>query len=253
MENNIKTAEKNDRLEREKDFHNEAFSSEKRQTTKKYYSTTALSKEFYRTLTQNNVKGKKILEYGCGPGSQAFTLAALGADVSAIDISDVAIDLVKKKAAEENLDMDFFVMNAESLEFEDNTFDKVCGSGILHHLDLEKSYSEIQRVLKKNGSAIFFEPLGHNPFINFYRNRTPQLRTEDEHPLLMKDIEFAQKYFSEVNVHYYHLTSIASSFIPFTSVRKPFSALLNKLDNGLFKLLPGLRKNAWIVVIELKK
>ncbi len=74
MENNIKTAEKNDRLEREKDFHNEAFSSEKRQTTKKYYSTTALSKEFYRTLTQNNVKGKKYWNMGADPGVRLLLL-----------------------------------------------------------------------------------------------------------------------------------------------------------------------------------
>lgn len=38
----------------------------------------------------------------------------------------------------------------------------------------------------------FSEPLGHNPIINWYRNRTPEMRTEDEHPLLIKDIEFAK-------------------------------------------------------------
>lgn len=253
MENNIKPVEETKRLEREKTFHNEAFATEKRKKVKKYYSTTALSKEFYRILTQRNVSGEKVLEYGCGPGSQAFSLASLGGSVTAIDISDVAIDLAKKKAEEEHLEIDFFVMNAESLEFKESTFDKVCGSGILHHLDLEKAYSEIQRVLNKNGTAIFFEPLGHNPIINFYRNRTPQLRTEDEHPLLIKDIRLAKKFFSEVDVHYFHLTSIMASFVPFISIRKTVSKFLNGLDNMLFKLFPSLKRYAWIIVIELKK
>lgn len=252
MEKSIKSANEITRIEREKIFHNEAFATEKRKKVKKYYSTTSLSKEFYKILTQRNLLGRKILEYGCGPGSQAFSLSSLGASVTAIDLSDIAINLATKKAKEENLEIDFFVMNAESLEFKDNTFDKVCGSGILHHLDLEKAYSEIQRVLKKNGTAIFFEPLGHNPIINFYRNRTPQLRTEDEHPLLVKDIQLAKKFFSDVNVHYFHLTSIVASFVPFIPIRKTVSKFLDGLDNMLFKIFPSLKRYAWIIVIELK-
>jgi ubiquinone/menaquinone biosynthesis C-methylase UbiE len=253
MKKHTESADETKRLEREKTFHNEAFSSEKRKVVDKYYSTTSRSKKLYKQLTEIGVSGKKVLEYGCGPGSQAFTLASQGASVTAIDISDIAIDLGKKEASKENLDIDFFVMNAESLDFKNDEFDKVCGSGILHHLDIEKAYSEIHRVLKKNGSAIFFEPLGHNPVINYYRNRTPDLRTEDEHPLLIKDIQLAREYFSEVKVHYFHLTSIAASFVPIAPVRGAFSNLFNGIDSLLFKLIPGLKKYAWIIVVEMKK
>jgi hypothetical protein len=38
------------------------------------------------------------------------------------------------------------------------------------------------------GWALFSEPLGHNPLVNWYRNRTPEQRTEDEHPLLLSSI-----------------------------------------------------------------
>jgi ubiquinone/menaquinone biosynthesis C-methylase UbiE len=41
------------------------------------------------------------------------------------------------------------VLEAENLSFSNDSFDLVCGSGILHHLDLNRSYKEIQRVLKK--------------------------------------------------------------------------------------------------------
>jgi hypothetical protein len=48
--------------------------------------------------------------------------------------------------------------------------------------DLSLACSEIARVLRPGGPAIFVEPLGHNPLINAYRKRTPALRTVDEHP-----------------------------------------------------------------------
>jgi ubiquinone/menaquinone biosynthesis C-methylase UbiE len=75
----------------------------------------------------------------------------------------------------------FDVMNAEELEFEDAAFDVIFGSGIIHHLDVPRAYSELARVLAPGGSAVFVEPLGHNPLIRVFRNRTPELRTPDEH------------------------------------------------------------------------
>ena len=149
-----------ERLHREKEFHNETFSSNSRKSAKKYYKSASASKSHYHDLLQDEVKGKKVLEYGCGPGSAAFKLARLGANVSGIDISDVAISQSDEIAKEMGLTIDFNVMDCENLKFYDSSFDLICGSGILHHLDLERSYKEIQRTLKADGKAVFFEPLG---------------------------------------------------------------------------------------------
>ena len=120
--------------------------------------------------------------------------AAAGAHATGIDISPVAIEMGVREAASRGLRdrTHFAVMNAEALDFPDASFDRVCGSGILHHLDLKKAYGEIARVLRPNGYGIFLEPLGHNPLINWYRRRTPQMRTEDEHPLLKSDLALAR-------------------------------------------------------------
>ncbi|MFM7032339.1 MAG: class I SAM-dependent methyltransferase, partial [Bacteroidota bacterium] len=120
-----------------------------------------------------------------------------------IDISDVAIAQSKAQAQAENLEIDFRRMNAEILEFEDNTFDIIVGSAILHHLDLDKAYKELHRCLKPGGKAVFIEPTGHNPLLNWYRKLTPQLRTVDEKPMRRKDFRKAASYFSEVTVDYY--------------------------------------------------
>ncbi len=241
-----------DRLHREKEFHNEAFATGKRKSVKKYYKTTDRSKSFYREKIHENVAGLSVLEYGCGPGSQAFGLAKAGASVTAIDISDVAIEQTKKEADRQGVEIECFVMDAEDLTFEDNSFDRVCGSGILHHLDLERCYPELKRVLKPGGNGIFFEPMGYNPLINLYRNMTPGLRTDDEHPLLNEDFELAGKYFDKVNPTFFHLTSIGASFIPVASFQAALARPLNGLDSVLFKTLPFLKKYAWITVLELK-
>lgn len=44
---------------------------------------------------------------------------------------------------------------------------------------------------------MFFEPLGHNLLINLYRRLTPELRTEDEHPLVACDLERLVNYFHD--------------------------------------------------------
>lgn len=236
-----------ERLKREKEFHNETFANDSRHSVGKYYKSANRSKDYYKQRIFDLKPGESVLEYGCGPGSNAFDLAKKGAEVYAIDISDVAIELALEEAKRQGVELDCRVMDAENLTFGDDSFDLICGSGILHHLDLKKAYSELQRTLKTGGRAVFFEPLGHNPIINLYRNLTPAMRTEDEHPLLMKDIDLLNSYFKEVKITYFNLLSTAGSFLPF------LVSPLNKVDDFLFKRIPFLRKHAWIIVLEISQ
>tara|TARA_R110002124_G_scaffold111545_2_gene265444 strand:+ start:7564 stop:8301 length:738 start_codon:yes stop_codon:yes gene_type:complete len=240
------TSKTKERIERERDFHNEVFSNETRKAIKKYYKSTAQAKEYFQSEINKDIKNKKVLEFGCGIGSAVYSAASKGGKATGIDISEVAINKSKDHAKSLDLDINFQVMDAENLTFQDNNFDVVCGSGVLHHLDLEKSYSEITRVLRNNGKAVFIEPLGHNPIINLYRYLTPKMRTEDEHPLLMSDISMAQNYFGRIDIKYFNLFSTISTFIP------ALSSTLNKFDDFIFKNLPYLRKYSWIVVLTFK-
>ncbi|MFZ9499844.1 MAG: class I SAM-dependent methyltransferase, partial [Bacteroidia bacterium] len=149
-----------DRYQREKEYHNRAFAEDLRHSVDKYYETIQSSRLAHRQAMSPLEPGTLVLEYGCGPGSAAFDLAARGAQVVGIDISEVAIEQSRAKAQELGLVIDFRCMNAESLEFEDNTFDMIVGSAILHHLDLDKAYAELSRCLKPGGRAVFIEPTG---------------------------------------------------------------------------------------------
>lgn len=194
-----------------------------------------------------------MLEYGCGPGSYAFFLAERGASVLGIDLSATAIDQARSAARDRcAVGVEFRQLNAESLDVADDSFDLVCGTAILHHLDLERAYSELVRTLRPSGSAVFIEPLGHNPLINRFRRRTPSLRTEDEHPLRVEDVELAQLSFDRVDWHPFHLLSLAA--VPFR--RLPgFGSMVSGLDAAdrlLFRLVPPFEKHAWQAVLVLE-
>jgi len=240
--------------EREQAFHDAAYSMPTRQRVWGYYRIIRASRQAFRDkLIAEGLADKLVLEYGSGVMAQAFFLAAEGARVAGIDISPVAVERGRRRAAEEHLGerVTFEVMDGESLKFPDATFDLVCGSGVLHHLDLDRGYAEIGRVLKPGGAAVFVEPMGHNPLINAYRRRTPELRTPDEHPLLLHDLEQAQAYFGSVHSEFFHLASLAA--IPLRD-RPGFDRVLgalDALDRRLFRLMPPLRRHAWMVVLRL--
>jgi SAM-dependent methyltransferase len=250
----MKSESSADRLRREGEFHDRAFSEDVRASADRFYAVAHQGYDRYRALVQEGAAGTHVLEYGCGPGSEAFDLARAGATVHGIDISPTAIEMAKHTAVERGVDgnCSFDVMNAEALTFPAASFDRICGSGILHHLDLARAFGEIARTLKPGGRAIFVEPLGHNPAINWYRRRTPDMRTEDEHPLVARDFAEARRHFRNVRPEFYSLSVLAA--VPllrwryFGAVR----AVLEKVDQVLLSPRSPLRWGAWLVVLVLE-
>lgn len=242
-----------DRLQRERDFHNERFTEENRLRQKKYYQAIRPCFEHYRRQIDSLAAGADVLEYGCAKGEGSLKLAPIARSVTGIDISDVAIDQGNAAAKAAGLtNVQFHTMNAEAMTFADESFDLVFGSGIIHHLDVERSLTDVRRVLRPGGVAIFCEPLGHNWLINAYRNRTPEARTPDEHPLLRKDFLTARRIFANVDVTYYGLSTIGALALARTPVGGAAMSLAGLLDSALFRL-PGVRWQAWYTLMQLRR
>lgn len=244
----------NHRLDREAEFHNQAFTEDTRASAFKFYSITGASEALYHTLISKSPADEHALEYGCGRGGYCFELARRGTFVDAIDISSAGVEMAQQKAEEDELTdhLKFQIMNAEDLAFPDNRFDVVFGKSILHHLELERGLHEIARVLKNDGRAVFFEPLGHNFLINAYRRLTPRMRSADEHPLRIQDLTSFGEFFSEIEIQHFHLLSLLA--IPFWKVPGLFNFLvstLDRIDRGLFRAIPFLRRQAWVIVVKL--
>ncbi|MCK4251601.1 class I SAM-dependent methyltransferase [candidate division WOR-3 bacterium] len=243
---------KEDRKLREKIFHDEIFEAKARRKVSKYYSfNESIRQKFIELLS--DCASKNILEIGCGLGLFAISMASKGARVSAIDISEYAIKTAKQKATKENLEIDFRIMDAESLKFRNNDFELIYGISILHHLDLKRVIPEIKRVIKIGGKAIFIEPMEHNPFIKTFRFLTPRLRSKDEHPLRMKDLQLISKRFPGYEFKYYYFLALfAFPFCKFPFYDK-IQHFFERLDRKIFAIIPSLKKFSWQVLLILEK
>lgn len=141
------------RLEKEKAFHDDRYGGDDsaRKNAGKYYSVNKHLNSRYIELTSKYSRGKKLLEYGCGTGSCSKQWLKSGAILTGIDISPEGIHVAKETIAESEYDVDYFVMDAENTDFHDNSFDIIVGTGIIHHLDILKSYQELSRILTEEG------------------------------------------------------------------------------------------------------
>lgn len=100
---------------------------------------------------------KIVLDVGCGEGYGSHLLAGTAALVTAIDMSEEAVNHARAKYARPNLV--FRKMNAAQLDFPDNTFDVVVSFQVIEHLPDPQSFlREISRVLKQLGVAIISTP-----------------------------------------------------------------------------------------------
>ena len=102
-------------------------------------------------------RGQRLLEVGCGIGTDLVRFAKGGARVTGIDLAQTAIDLARKNfelngvAAEE-----LRLANGEALPYADASFDAVYGHGVVQYTaDAPKLIREMHRVLKPGGTGIF--------------------------------------------------------------------------------------------------
>jgi 2-polyprenyl-3-methyl-5-hydroxy-6-metoxy-1,4-benzoquinol methylase len=203
-----------------------------------------------------DIRGKSLLDFGCGMGEEALYFARLGAQVTAIDISEVGVELTRRRAEHNGLgDMvDARVMRADPTEFPSRSFDIVHGLGILHHLgDLEQALGEIERLLKPDGVAIFLEPLGNSPVVESIKEWLLEridknAVTEHEENLRIADLERHAALFSSMEIYPYHLLYRIKRFFP-----QPARDYLRRIDHRVLARFPRLAYYAGAAVIRLRR
>jgi SAM-dependent methyltransferase len=113
--------------------------------------------------------GLKVLEIGCGLGTDGAQFAEAGADYTGVDLTDAAVDLARKRFELFDLPGKFQTADAENLDFADESFDLVYSHGVLHHTpETAKAIREVHRVLRPGGRAIVM--LYHRDSYNYRLN-----------------------------------------------------------------------------------
>lgn len=254
------------RKREEVDFHNfererddaaviEAQRATQVHANKKYYAVTTESQQYVEAWIKRHVRGRVFLDYACGNGRYAIEAARAGAAIAVgLDISDVSIKNARRAAEAAGVgDRCYFVQgDCEATELPDASIDVILCSGMLHHLDLQRAYPELHRILKPGGRILGAEALAHNPVIQLYRELTPDLRTEWEkrHILKQSDIDLATRWFRAGETRYWHLGALLA--VPFRhwSVFRPLLRMLQAVDRAMLSI-PGIRLMAWFVTFEL--
>jgi ubiquinone/menaquinone biosynthesis C-methylase UbiE len=126
-------------------------------------------------------RGLKVLEIGCGLGTDGAQFAEAGADYTGVDLTEAAVDLARKRFELFDLPGKFQTEDAENLSFHDESFDLVYSHGVLHHTpETAKAIREVHRVLRPGGRAMVM--LYHRGSYN-YRVNISVLRRAGAHLL----------------------------------------------------------------------
>ena len=199
-----------------------------------------------------DVRGKRVLDYGCGHGMAAVVLARAGAEVSAFDLSPGYVAEARERSQVNGVRVDCTVASGEELPYPDTTFDAVWGNAILHHLDLAHAGRELFRVMRPGAAAVFCEPWGGNPLLAFARRWLPypgKNRTPDERPLTSCDLAPLRTIFPSFELEGVQLFGM----IRRVCKSRRICGMLDKIDARLLRWYPRIGNWCRYAVITLRK
>ena len=263
-----------DVFDKEKRFHDQWASTIDVEgiKVKDYFEACTAPENRFILRHMGDIRGKRLLDLGCGAGENSVYFAKKGALCVASDYSPGMVEVALQLAAANNVKIQGRTMNAIALDCPDNTFDFVYASNLLHHLpDPHAAISEMHRVLKPGGKACFWDPLKHNPIINVYRRMATSVRTEDETPLDINIVHFVKSHFSQTTYDTFWLATLWI-FLRFYLIEKvdpnkerywkkiiieqarlaPQYRRLEKLD-VILKKLPLMKRFAWNIAVVATK
>ncbi|HEY0322794.1 MAG TPA: class I SAM-dependent methyltransferase [Pyrinomonadaceae bacterium] len=102
----------------------------------------------------NQFKGARLLEIGCGMGTDLLQFARGGAHVTGADLTPRSVEISHARFRLYDMPASFVITDGERLPFADESFDVVYSNGVLHHTPgTDVAIAEAHRVLKPGGTA----------------------------------------------------------------------------------------------------
>ena len=259
-----------DRFDAERDFHDDWADNASPDLIDVVKVNEAITSPELRYIFSKlgDLKGKSVLDLGCGLGEVSVYFALKGADVTASDISPRMLEFTHALSMRYNVGLQTHLSTAENLQLGEKQFDIIYAGNLLHHVNIKETLDVLLPHLKEGGRFVSWDPLAYNPAINNYRKIASDVRTIDEHPLTRSDVAEISKRFSSVNLQFYWLSTLII-FIYMALVQRrdpnrerywkvvidesdkwaPIYKPLEFFDRILIKIFPFLKWYSWNVVI----
>jgi SAM-dependent methyltransferase len=120
-----------------------------------------------RLMGFEQFRGARLLEIGCGMGTDLLQFARGGARCVGIDLTPRSVEITRHRFALYNIDGAFMIADGEHLPFATESFDVVYSNGVLHHTpDTAGAIREVHRVLRPGGTAKVM--LYHRNSLNYW-------------------------------------------------------------------------------------
>jgi len=120
-----------------------------------------------RVMEFEKFRGARLLEVGCGMGTDLLQFARGGARCTGVDLTPRSIEITRRRFKLYGADGNFMISDGERLPFRSESFDVVYSNGVLHHTpDTAGSIREVHRVLRPGGTARIM--LYHRNSLNYW-------------------------------------------------------------------------------------
>jgi SAM-dependent methyltransferase len=201
-----------------------------------------------------DVRGRTVLDLGCGAGATTLVLARRGARVVGVDISTSLLDLARQRLERDGRRARLIAASAHDLPLASGSVDVVLGVSVLHHLDLDAASRELHRVLKPGGRAVFKEPVRDSAIVRRLRGWIPYQRdpvSPFERPLTTSDLRTFGARFRSAAWRAFELP-----FVRLAHVSRAGSAVMSaayRVDGALLHRLPRLMPLCAVRVVWVSK
>jgi 2-polyprenyl-3-methyl-5-hydroxy-6-metoxy-1,4-benzoquinol methylase len=230
----------------------------------RYRRPRSLSPKEYCFRLLGDLRGRNILDVGCGEGEDAMILAMLGAQVTGLDVSPGAVALAKQRAALNGVsDRTRFVCSALTAgDLPPRSFDVIWIDNVLHHVldDLETTMRALLQAAKPGALVICIEPVNLNKTLRKIRFLVP-VHTEvtpGERPLEKQDLAVLEKVLPGLRMkHFTMLGRLVRFVIPGFRYeraawwRRTLADLLMGLDRVVLAV-PGLEALGGIGILHAR-
>jgi SAM-dependent methyltransferase len=151
------------------------------------------------------LQGKRVLDFGCGAGVTSAWLAARGAEVLGLDVSQASTGRARELAETLGLPAEFEAGATAVASLPEASFDRIAGRFVLHHVDCAELAPVLASLLRLEGWAAFVETFDSNPLLRFSRKflvgraGIARCGTEDERPLGATDLTTLEHAFGSLD------------------------------------------------------